>query len=171
MHLLLLLLSRDQGGLVLCEPSPHSACRLWSEVERQVFLVLVEKSELGALVGIDDCEYPRNRFPEVVAAILADVSPLPFISSICPVTPEISRQNRRHFRTEFQPGNWIDVHLCKLGRSTAGDLLDTKLAQLGFQLIQLLEQVVLALSPELAGLDFACRLCIRKSRLAKRTPM
>lgn len=44
---------------------------------------------------------------------------------------------------------------------TASDLLDTELAQLGLQFLQLLGEVILALSPELTSLDLG-RLQIEK---------
>lgn len=47
--------------------SPHRASPLWPEVERKVFLVLVEKAQLRALLGLDDCEDFCNRFPKIVA--------------------------------------------------------------------------------------------------------
>lgn len=49
-----------------------------------------------------------------------------------------------------------------LGGGTAGDLLDTKLGQLGLQFLQLLGEVILALSPELTSLDLG-RLQSRKT--------
>jgi len=56
MGLLLLLLLRNQVGLVLAQASANGASLLWSEVERRVLLVLVEDLELRALVDVDDCE-------------------------------------------------------------------------------------------------------------------
>lgn len=55
-----------------------------------------------------------------------------------------------------------NVHPVELGRSTLGDLLDTKLAELSLQLIELLGEVVLALSPELSSLNLGARLFYRK---------
>jgi hypothetical protein len=43
-------------ALVLGQTSPNGACLLWSEVERQVLLALVEQAELRSLVGVDDSE-------------------------------------------------------------------------------------------------------------------
>jgi len=68
MHLLLLLLLRDQARLLLCQPSPNRTSLLGPEVERDVFLVLVKKPQLCALVRIDDCEDPCNRLSDMVAA-------------------------------------------------------------------------------------------------------
>lgn len=45
-HLLLLLLFRDQRSLVFCEASADGASLLWSEIKGEVFLVLVEDTEL-----------------------------------------------------------------------------------------------------------------------------
>lgn len=42
--------------LVLAQTSADGTGLLWSEVEGKVLLVLVEEAELGALVGVDDCE-------------------------------------------------------------------------------------------------------------------
>lgn len=54
----------------------------------------------------------------------------------------------------------FNAHSGKLRGSTSRDLLDTKLTQLGLQLVELLREVILALSPELAGLDFGARLLV-----------
>lgn len=51
-----------------------------------------------------------------------------------------------------------DVHSVKLRRSTLRDLLDTKLTELSLQLIELFREIILALSPELGGLDLGARL-------------
>lgn len=54
----------------------------------------------------------------------------------------------------LQAGREIsNAHSLGLRRGTANDLLDTKLSQLGLQLIQLLCEIILALSPELTSLD------------------
>ena len=53
---------------------------------------------------------------------------------------------------------WLYAHLCELRRRSAGNLLCAQLPQLGLQLAQLLVEVVLALGPELASLDFTGRL-------------
>lgn len=43
-------------ALVLRQASSDGTGLLWSEVEWEVLLVLVEQAELRALVGVDDCE-------------------------------------------------------------------------------------------------------------------
>lgn len=43
-------------ALVLGQASSDGASLLWSEVEREVLLALVEQAELRSLVGVDDCE-------------------------------------------------------------------------------------------------------------------
>jgi hypothetical protein len=53
--------------ILLRQPSPNSPGLLRSEVEREVFLVLVEEAELCALVGVDDGEDLGNRLAEIVA--------------------------------------------------------------------------------------------------------
>lgn len=55
-----------------------------------------------------------------------------------------------------------NVHPVEFGRSTLRDLLDTKLAELSLQLIELLGEVVLALSPELSSLNLGARLFLSK---------
>jgi hypothetical protein len=45
------------------------------------------------------------------------------------------------------------AHSVGLGRSTAGDLLDAELVELGLQLLELLGEVLLVLAPELTSLD------------------
>jgi hypothetical protein len=42
--------------LVLAQASSNGTGLLWSEVEGEVFLVLVEEAELRTLVGVDNCE-------------------------------------------------------------------------------------------------------------------
>jgi hypothetical protein len=46
MRLLLLLLLRDQARLLLRQPSPNGTSLFGPEVERDVFLVLVEQPQL-----------------------------------------------------------------------------------------------------------------------------
>lgn len=67
MDLLLPLLLGDQRSLVLGESSANGAGLLGSEVEREVLLVLVEQTQLGALVGVDDGQDTGDRLAEVVA--------------------------------------------------------------------------------------------------------
>lgn len=45
------------------------------------------------------------------------------------------------------------AHSLGLGRSAAGDLLDTELVKLGLQLVELLGELLLVLAPELTSLD------------------
>lgn len=59
-------------------------------------------------------------------------------------------------------GDNSNAHSVGLRGGTASDLLDTELAQLGLQFLQLLGEVILALSPELTSLDLG-RLQIRKT--------
>lgn len=46
----------------------------------------------------------------------------------------------------------FDIHLIQLAAGGC-DLLDTELAKLALELAELLDQIILALVPELAGLD------------------
>ena len=69
MRLPLLLLLRDEGGLVLRQPPADSASLLSAEVGGEVFLVLVEYSELRALVDVDDGEDAGDRLADVVAIV------------------------------------------------------------------------------------------------------
>lgn len=50
------LLRLQQGllALVLAQTSSDGAGLLWSEVEGEVFLVLVEEAELCSLIGVND---------------------------------------------------------------------------------------------------------------------
>jgi hypothetical protein len=52
------LLRLQQGllALVLAQASSDGTGLLWSEVEGEVFLALVEEAELRSLIGVDDCE-------------------------------------------------------------------------------------------------------------------
>jgi len=63
------LLRLQQGllALVLAQASSDGTGLLWSEVEGEVFLVLVEQSELGSLVGVDDCENFGDRLSDIMA--------------------------------------------------------------------------------------------------------
>jgi hypothetical protein len=63
------------------------------------------------------------------------------------------------------------AHSVGLGRSSAGDLLDAELVELGLQLLELLGEVLLVLAPELTSLDLgrletvsACTLSDRSER-------
>jgi hypothetical protein len=50
---------------------------------------------------------------------------------------------------------WWDclLHSGEFGGGTAGDLLDTQLAELGLEFVELLAEVLFGLAPELGGLD------------------
>ena len=54
---------------MLRQAPPDRPCLFWAQVERQVFLVLVEDAELRALVGIDDGEHAGDGFAEVVTVL------------------------------------------------------------------------------------------------------
>lgn len=65
--LLLSLALRLHGGLVLGHTAAELTGELGAEVKRKVLLVLVEETELGALVGVDDGENTSDRLADVVA--------------------------------------------------------------------------------------------------------
>ena len=44
------------AALVCSQTSSDGTGLFWSEIEREVLLVLVEEAELRSLVGVDDCE-------------------------------------------------------------------------------------------------------------------
>lgn len=69
MDLLLALLLRLEGGLVLGESAAEGTGEAGSEVKRSVLLVLVEQTELGALVGVDDGENASDRLANVVDSL------------------------------------------------------------------------------------------------------
>jgi hypothetical protein len=52
---------------VLGELAAQLTGELGAEVERHVLLVLVEQTQLGALVGVDDGEDTGDRLADVVA--------------------------------------------------------------------------------------------------------
>lgn len=54
---------------MLREPSADRAGLFGSEVEGEVVLLLVEKSELRTLVGVDDCEDACDRLAEIMAVM------------------------------------------------------------------------------------------------------
>lgn len=74
MPLLLLLLLSLYRRLVLRQSSSNGTSLLGSEVERKVFLVLIEDAQLCSLVGVDDSEDSSDGFSEIVAVRDQDVS-------------------------------------------------------------------------------------------------
>ena len=68
MDLLLSLALRLHGRLVLGETAAELTGELGAEVKRKVLLVLVEETELGSLLGVDDGQDTGNRLADVVAA-------------------------------------------------------------------------------------------------------
>jgi hypothetical protein len=66
------LLRLQQGllALVLAQASSDGTGLLRSEVEGEVFLVLVEEAELCSLVGVDDCEDLGNRLSDIMAIVV-----------------------------------------------------------------------------------------------------
>lgn len=69
MCLSLLLLVRHPTRVLLRQPSPDRSRLFWSEVEGQVFFILVEDAELRALVGVDHSQDLSDRLAEVVANV------------------------------------------------------------------------------------------------------
>lgn len=61
---LLALLDSLESRLVLGQPPPDSPGLLGAEVERQVFLALVEDAELLALSGVDDSQDTGDRLAD-----------------------------------------------------------------------------------------------------------
>lgn len=51
---------------MLRQPSPDGASLLWPEVKGKVFLILVKKAQLRALVGVYDGKDLRDRFAQIV---------------------------------------------------------------------------------------------------------
>lgn len=60
-------LLQDAGGVLLGQTTTDGAGLLWAEVEWEVLLVLVEQTELGALVGVDDGQDLGDRLADVMA--------------------------------------------------------------------------------------------------------
>lgn len=69
MHLPLLLLLRHARGLKLRQPPPNGPRLLGAQVEREIFLALVEEAQLRALLSVDVGEDAGDGFPEVVAGL------------------------------------------------------------------------------------------------------
>lgn len=68
--------------------------------------------------------------------------------------PIAQTPNPRRSSSHRDSGVGIEyAHSVGLGRSTAGDLLDAELVELGLQLLKLLGEVLLVLAPELTSLD------------------
>ena len=69
MHLPLLLLLRHARGLELRQPPPDGPRLLRAQVEREVFLALVQEAQLRALLSVDVGEDAGDGFAEVVAGM------------------------------------------------------------------------------------------------------
>ena len=65
---LLLVLGSLQAALVGGQSPPDGTGLLWAEIERNVFLSLVEETELVALLKVDDGQDTGNRFADIVTA-------------------------------------------------------------------------------------------------------
>jgi len=63
----LLRLLQNLSTLRFAQASSNGTCLLWSEVEREVLLVLIEETKLRALIGINDCEDLCDWLSEIVA--------------------------------------------------------------------------------------------------------
>lgn len=77
--LLLLLLLGDACRILWRQTAADGASLLGTKIEWQVLLFLVEETELGALVGVDDGEHASDRFADVVAIEYCHVSDWPFV--------------------------------------------------------------------------------------------
>lgn len=75
------------GTLVLGETAADLTSELGAEVEREVLLVLVEQTQLSALVGVDDGENTSDRLANLAAKKKIPVS----IKSRKLMTPSIAR--------------------------------------------------------------------------------
>ena len=64
-RLALLGLEQGAGSILLGQPPADGASLLRSQVQGQVLLVLVEETELGALLGVDDGQDAGNRLADV----------------------------------------------------------------------------------------------------------
>ena len=82
MRILLPLLLRHPSGLILGQTATDGARALGAEVERQVFLFLVEDAELRPLVGVNHCEHACDRFAEIVAVCLRGPGRLAWVSRL-----------------------------------------------------------------------------------------
>jgi hypothetical protein len=63
--LALALLVGGTGSLVLGETAADLTGELGAEIEGSVLLALVEETELGALVGVDDGHHAGNRLADI----------------------------------------------------------------------------------------------------------
>ncbi len=62
MHPLLPLAFRDEALLVLGQAPTHGTRQLRPQIERQVFLLAVEETQLCSLVRVDDRQHSRDGF-------------------------------------------------------------------------------------------------------------
>lgn len=72
----LLLLLGDSAGILLAQSAADGAGLLGSQVEGEILLLLVEETELVALVRVDDGEGAGDGFAEIVSRF--------FVSAVCP---------------------------------------------------------------------------------------
>lgn len=91
-----------------------------------------------------ESESQPHVLPEILFRCIA-FFPAPFVSGL--------KSSPQKQKLSARTGRSI-IHSGEFRRGTSSDLLDTELAQLSLQLIELLREVVFALVPELAGLDF-----------------
>jgi hypothetical protein len=148
MHLSLRDLLQNSRLVLLGETSADSAGLLWSEVEWEVLLVLIEKAELSALVGVDYCEDLGDRLADIVAKINMSV--------FC--APDAIHDVLIAFVSRSVWGERSHAHLGELGGGSTRNLLGAELTKLSLELSELLLEVLLVLAPERAGLNFCGRL-------------
>ena len=67
--LALALLVGGTGSLVLGETAADLTSELGAEIEGSVLLALVEETELGALVGVDDGHHASNRLANIATVL------------------------------------------------------------------------------------------------------
>lgn len=120
----------DPRGLVLGHAATQGAGELRAEVEREVFLVLVEQTQLGALVGVDDGEDTGDRLADVAAvrldgsvslflmldACLMRFFPSPLDLDPSQNTPQVRSEKKKRDRKRTSSETWTKHRRRSSGR-------------------------------------------------------
>lgn len=154
---LLLLLLGLEGSLVLGQTTTDGAGLLGAKVKRHVLLGLVEKTKLLALLGVDDGQSASNGLADVVATAQSASNsflPIPRISGVL-----------------IRDKNGFGVHLGELGVVSTDDLLDAEVGELVLELVNLLDEVLLGLGPQLGGFNSGLSVRVRVSTFLSQFPL
>jgi hypothetical protein len=105
-HNSLALLLQHTGCVLLGQTSSDGAGLLLSEVEGKVLLVLVEQTELSALVGVDDGQDLGDRLADIVAVRLLAMRPTSHFQLVRIVVHVRSGGRAIRIEAEVQRTSW-----------------------------------------------------------------